>query len=91
MLVIDQNGSPRTAWINLGGSLISLVANTYHPYQCEFGEQIASEWAQNSVTMRLSLDVSSSPGAESFWFSGDMYVRHAEGEVKAKVRGACGC
>jgi hypothetical protein len=90
VLVLDQNGEPPTAIVDIGGGPTSFtLTSESNPlrYACEPGERVTTDWSSGGTRIALTLTVLA-PGEEACWFEGSLA---REGGVAIPIKGACGC
>lgn len=90
ILVLDINGDPANARINLGADNVRLLSEQLSLYDCEAEGVWASTWRSEAVVLKVEL-VPSSPGAEACWFTGTATAAVASRESSTAIKGACGC
>jgi hypothetical protein len=93
ILVLDPNGEPPNARVNLGHGnvLLSPAKPIEFPlYDCEAGEVWISEWQSDAVTVRAELN-SPNPGEESCGFAGEVQATANGRHELTPVQVACGC
>jgi hypothetical protein len=93
LLVLDPNGEPPNARINIGEGNIRLQPAqpiVFPLYECEAGETWTSEWLSETVAVKAELRALM-PGEESCWFEGTVRATTSEVAESVAVNGACGC
>ena len=93
ILIIDPNGEPPNARVNLGNGTIHLKPESpiaFPLYDCTPGATWRSRWHAQALELDVRL-VASSQGAEACWFSGEISLERGAARWSAPVKGACGC
>jgi len=93
ILVLDPNGKPPNARVNLGRGnvLLSPAKPIEFPlYHCVAGEVWISEWQSDAVTVRAELSAPN-PGEESCGFTGEVVATSNGRQEVTPVGVACGC
>ncbi len=93
ILVLDPNGDPPNARVNLGAGNVRLQPKTpleLPLYSCQAGNVWSSSWQSGQVTLQVEL-VATSPGAEACWFSGTVAATAGAADPPVAIRGGCGC
>lgn len=90
VLVLDINGEPAQAHVNLGAENLRLRSGELSLYDCESEEVWSTTWQSEEVMLKVDL-VASSPGAEACWFSGTSTVTVDGVSSTTPIKGACGC
>lgn len=93
ILILDPNGEPPNARVNLGAGniLLSPAKPIEFPlYQCAAGELWVSEWLSDVVKVRTELSALR-PGEESCAFTGRIVATRGSDQEVTPVNVACGC
>ena len=90
VLVLDINGDPATARVNLGAGNIRLQSEDFSLHDCESEDVWSSTWRSDEVSLHVEL-VSSGPGAEACWFAGTAATTVGSRRSVKPIKGACGC
>ena len=92
-LMLDPNGKPPNARINLGSGTVRLrPARTISSpmYQCVAGKSWVSRWLSETVGIEAKLRVLH-PEEEVCWFDGTIIASVGDRSESISVRGACYC
>jgi len=93
LVVLDVNGEPPRAHINIGGDVLALRPEreiSFPLYACEPEEQFKSTWLTNDFRLVVDLDVRK-VGYEACWFYG-LASLHGDELIDVRaVIGTCGC
>ena len=93
ILVIDPNGSPLNARVNLGNGNVHLEpdpGNSFAMYDCQAGREWQTAWRGSGIRLRVRL-TANDEGNEACFFTGDVSAERDERTWSAPVKGACGC
>jgi len=93
LLVLDPNGEPPNARVNLGHGNIKLQpakSIEFPLYACVAGARWISRWHSEEVQVQADLRALK-PGEESCWFEGSIAASIGNRSELALVNGACGC
>lgn len=93
LIVLDVNGGPPTAYINLGSGDIALRPKTevsFPLYECTAEEQFKTIWVTDDFELTVDVDVSKA-GYEACWFYGVAFINDDDLLAAKPVTGSCGC
>ena len=93
LLVLDPNGEPPNARVNLGQGNIKLRPARpieFPLYACDAGAKWSSRWLSEEIEVQADLRAQK-PGEESCWFEGTVMASIGGRSEVTAVNGACGC
>ena len=93
LIVLDVNGEPPTAHINLGSGDIALRPETeisFPLYECTAEEQFKTIWVADNFELTVDVDVTKA-GYEACWFYGVASINDDDLLAAKPVTGSCGC
>jgi hypothetical protein len=90
VLILDINGEPAQAHLNLGAGNLRLRFAELSLYDCESDGVWSTKWRSEEVTLQVDL-VASGPGNEACWFSGTSTLIVNGVDSTTPIKGACGC
>jgi hypothetical protein len=93
IIVLDLNGEPPNARVNLGKGNIHLQSDqpiAFPLYQCAAGATWSSRWRSAEVKIAVDL-VALHPGEEACWFEGSLVASVGKRSEVSLIKGACGC
>ena len=93
LIVLDVNGEPPAAYINLGAGDVSLRPKTeisFPLYECVAEEQFKTIWVADDFELTVDVDVSKA-GYEACWFYGVASISDDDLLLAKPITGSCGC
>ena len=93
LIVLDVNGDPPTAHVNLGAGDISLRPETelsFPLYDCAVEQKFRSVWVSDTYELKVIASITR-PGQDDCWLSGIAVVTWDDHIRSMPVTGSCGC